>query len=128
MPSTFIKTFVPTAEVAVESEEGHVSVRAILNPSLTTSRVSKSFIRENRFGTFEIDDRSYVKVTLMPNMNSCVKYNLCMLVTAELPKTPYTSPFKETIKDKFDRIALADPTFTSDSPVYMEIGGDLPKQ
>lgn len=44
-----------------------------------------------------------------------------MIFACLLPKTC----LKQVIKEKFDRISLADPNFTSNSSVLMEIGGDL---
>lgn len=125
VPSTTTRTLVPTVEVYGMTEEGCVSIRAILNPSSTLSRIAASFVRDNKLRTFNLDGQTYVKLTITPNMNSLIKYDMCWLVTNELPKQPYTNSLKESIKDKVEHIALADPNFNLNEPVFMELGGDL---
>lgn len=125
LPSSVGKTLVPTAEVLVTTEEGCFSARAVLNPSLPTSRIAASFLRHHKLETFKLEGKVYAKLVFTPNMTSLVKYDRYMLVTNELPKKPYTPSFHEALKDKFDRIALADPQFYFDTPITMEIGGDI---
>lgn len=125
LPSSVLRTLIPTAEVYVSSKDGCLPVRAILNPSLPTSRIAHSFVREHKLETFKLDGKVYVQLLFTPNMTSLRKYDRCMLVTNELPKNPYSRSFNSSIKDKFEHIALADPYFYSDAPIIMEIGGDM---
>lgn len=52
LPSASIKTLVPTAEVYAMSEEGSITIRAILNPSMTTSRISTVLVHDHKFDVF----------------------------------------------------------------------------
>lgn len=125
VPSSIIRTLVPTVEVYGMTEDGCVSIRAILNPSSTASRIAASFVKDNKLNTFKMDGKTYVKLTITPNMNSLIKYEMCWLVTKELPKPPYSTSLNESVKEKVGHIALADPNFYSNDPVVMEIGGNL---
>lgn len=125
VPAAITRTFVPTAEVYVMTEDGCISVRAILNPSLTSSRIAASFVRDIKLKPFKLDGTSYVKLTITPNMTSLIKYNMCWSVVKDLPKQPYTHPFRESVKEKVGNVALADPKFYSNEPILMEIGGNL---
>ncbi|XP_046802531.1 uncharacterized protein LOC124418863 [Lucilia cuprina] len=119
--TSMMKTFVPTAVVQVGSRRA----RAILNPSLTKSRIAAVFVSESSLAPFKIDKEVFVKVLIAPNYSSSLRYEVCMEVVKDLPKTPYPSPMDETIKSKLCRISLADPEFYSNNPISMEIGGDL---
>lgn len=125
LPSSSLKTLVPTAEVYIATDNGLISVRALLNPSLTTSRISSVFVHEHKLDVFKLEGKSFVKLIVNPNMNSIIKYDICMLVVKELPKKPYTSPFNEVVKAKFGNLSLADPNFDTNSSVLMELGGDV---
>lgn len=124
-PSSMVKTLVPTAKIRVTSDKKKPYARALLNPSLTTSRIAVSFVRENDLQLFKIDDKVYSKITIMSNVPSSPQFEACMLVVNDLPKKPYTQAIHESIKEKFCRISLADPEFYANSPVAIEIGGDL---
>ena len=51
-------------------------------------------------------------------MASTMQYEVCMQVSNDLPRTPYSH-------GKFCRISLAGKEFYTNTPVAMEIGGDL---
>lgn len=125
IPTTMTKTFVPTVIVQVMMEEETQIVRAVLNPSLTTSKIAMSFVKDSWLNPFKIDDDIYVKVLIASNVDSNLHYEICMQVVNDLPKTPYPSAMSDSVKNKVCRISLADPEFYSNTPVAMEIGGDL---
>lgn len=125
LPTLKTQTFVPTVVVQVMTQKSTQLVRALLNPCLTTSKIGMAFVRESKLTTFKVDDQIYVKVTIAPNMASTIRYEVCMRVSDDLPKTPYPNAMDSEIKKKFCRISLADPEFYGNSPVAMEIGGDL---
>lgn len=125
LPSAMTKTFVPTAVIQVVTEKKNQIARALLNPSLTTSRIAVSFVRDSNLKPFKVDDQVFVKVKIASNSSSTVRHEIYMLVVSDLPKPPYPSAMDPTIKDRFCRISLADPEFYTNSPVAIEIGGDL---
>lgn len=125
LPTSRTQTIVPTVVVQVIAEKSKQLVRALLNPSLTTSKIGVAFVRESTLRPFKVDESIYVKVIISPNMASTIQYEVCMKVANDLPKTPYSQGLDPAIKGKFCRISLADPEFYSNSPVAMEIGGDL---
>ncbi|XP_065358737.1 uncharacterized protein LOC135952649 [Calliphora vicina] len=125
LPTSRTQTIVPTVVVQVVTEKSKQLVRALLNPSLTTSKIGVAFVHEAELNPFKVDENVYVKVIISPNMASTMQYEVCMQVSNDLPKTPYPHGLDPAIKGKFCRISLADPEFYSNSPVAMEIGGDL---
>lgn len=124
-PSSRSRIFVPTAVIKIIDNSGNRLARTLLNPSLTTSRIAVSCVREWGLNPFKIEDKTYVKVIVEANVFPPVRYDVCMLVVKDLPRTPYTSATESSFKEKFCRIALADPEFYSNAPVPIEIGGDL---
>lgn len=125
LPSSLKMTFVPTAEIYAMLEDGCVLTRAIINPSSTCSRIAHTFVKKNHLKAFDVDGKTYVKTTITPNMSSTTKYDMYFLVTKELPKYPHSRGFKESIKDRFGNLALADPNFFTNDPVEHELGGDI---
>ncbi|XP_037816101.1 uncharacterized protein LOC119606608 [Lucilia sericata] len=123
--TSITKTFVPAVVVQMIMESGNRIARAILNPSLTKSRIATVLVRDTSLKPFTIDNEVFVKVLIGPNLTSNVRYEVCMEVVKDLPKTLYPNPMDEAIKNKVCRISLADPEFYSNKPVSMEIGGDL---
>ena len=122
---TRTQTIVPTVVVQIGMEKSKQLVRALLNPSLTTSKIGTAFVRESTLNPFKVDEKVYVKVLISPNMASKMHYEVCMQVSNDLPRNPYSNGFDPAIQGKFCRISLADPEFYSNTPVAMEIGGDL---
>lgn len=125
LPSSLHKVLVPTAEVLATTNDGCISLRAILNPSSTSSRIANSFVEKYKLQTFQLDDKKYVKLMITPNMSSTIKYEMYMMVVRELPKKPYTTSIKSSLKEKFGNLSLADPKFYENDPVMVELGGDL---
>lgn len=125
LPLTRTQIFVPTAVVQIAKEKQTHSARVLLNPSLTTSRIAVSLVREADLAPFKVDGKVYAKVVIMPNVSVSSKIEVCMLVVNDLPKKPYSGDCGSHIKEKFCRISLADPEFYSNTPVAIEIGGDL---
>ena len=119
------QTIVPTVVVQIGMEKSKQLVRALLKPSLTISKIEIVFVHESTLNLFKVDENVYVKVIISPNMASKMQYKVCMQVSNDLPRTPYSHGLDPAIKVKFYRISLADPKFYANTPVAMEIGGDL---
>ncbi|XP_037809237.1 uncharacterized protein LOC119602003 isoform X1 [Lucilia sericata] len=125
LPTSRTQTIVPTVVVQIVTDKSKQLVRAVLNPSLTTSKIGVAFVRESTLNPFKVDESVYVKVIISPNMASKIQYEVCMQVSNDLPRTPYAHGLDPAIKGKFCRISLVDPEFYANAPVAMEIGGDL---
>lgn len=122
------RVFVPTASVKITTDrpDTWISTRVIIAPSLTVSRISKSFVRKYKiktiskyahdFATFNI--RSY-------NENNNWSIKVTALLTETLPRKPYTVPISEDPTEDFPENSLADLDPQSNTIVEIELGSDV---
>lgn len=113
LPSSMVKTLVPAAVVQVITQKKTLLALVLLNPSLTTSRIALSFMRDTDMKPFKVEEKIYVKVIIAANVPSSIRYEAYMLAVNDLPRTPYQNNINESVKDKVCRIFLADPEFCS---------------
>ncbi|XP_065354870.1 uncharacterized protein LOC135949285 [Calliphora vicina] len=122
------KVFVPTATVKITHNKMEIwyPIRAVINQSLTISRISRSCVQKLILPTKNIQGFQFAKFQIKTrHENSRWTREIKALITQDLPKRPYSGPMKKDPSTDFGENLLADLAPTSNTPIDLELGSDL---
>ncbi|XP_075150288.1 uncharacterized protein LOC142224396 [Haematobia irritans] len=120
-----LRTLVPTALVKIQCKPNGKLARAVVSSSSIYTIISDEFVKEHGMETYKVDSTTYTRLLFKSTVPSYETFEVHAMVSKHLPKRPYTRSFSDALLEKFSRIELADPQFTSNNLIYMEIGADL---
>lgn len=125
VPGNVLRTVIPTALLKVQCGRIGKFARAAISSSANNTKIALEFVDEHGLSTYVVDSITYTKLNFKATVPPYPGFEIHAIVSKELPRTPYSGTLPETLMDKFSRIDLADPKFTSNNPVFVEIGADL---
>lgn len=121
--------FSPTVTVQVardeKSKETH-HIRAMLNQSATVTTIARSIVK--RLGLRQTKRNGHeLAIVNIRGRNKKILFSrsVTALITDRLPRRPYTDPIKPDPTEDFTEDTLADIDPRANTPLEMELGGDI---
>lgn len=120
----FKQTLIPTASVKIGHNGSWNVTRALINPARTETVIAAELVKKLRLDVTCVDSHQMCRINVGSRVDETHRLEVLALVTDELPRKPYRQEVSRSALDLFENLRFADPNFTSNGDIMVELGAD----